>query len=402
MSHPQPFDPVSAELPELRPTRIEVDCDRLAANFAAIRAQVGGAAVMPILKANAYGHGLVPVALYLEGLGADAFGVAVVEEGVLLRQAGVRAPILVLGGVARSQIATYLEHDLIFTASSSEKLRQIEAVAADLGAAARVHLEVDTGMERIGVHWYSAEPFFATALACRHIAIEGLYSHLATADEANLEPTRVQIARFEEVRSIYQQMSGGLPRWSHLANSGAILQHPDATFDLVRPGLALYGVYPGRHIPRTVALLPALRWTTHVAYFKVVRAGDPVSYGGTWSSPVDTRLITLPVGYGDGYPRRLSDRAEVLLRGGRYRVAGRVCMDMVMVAIGSASAWNGDEVVLIGEDGGDTIRVEDLAEWADTIPWEILTGISTRVPRRYRVAGELVDRRNLRTPSDSR
>jgi alanine racemase len=357
---------------------------------------------MPILKANAYGHGLVPVALYLEGLGADAFGVAVVEEGVLLRQAGVTAPILVLGGVARSQIATYLEHDLVFTASSSEKLRQIEAVAAELGAVARVHLEVDTGMERIGVHWYSVDGFFATALACRHIAIEGLYSHLATADEAERAPTQIQIERFELVRRTYQQMAGALPRWSHLANSGAILQHPQATFDLVRPGLALYGVYPCAHVAPTLALLPALRWTTQVAYFKVVRAGDPVSYGGTWSSPVDTRVITLPVGYGDGYPRRLSNRAEVLVRGRRHPLAGRVCMDMAMVAIGDSSAWNGDEVVLIGEDGADAIRVEDLAEWADTIPWEILTGISTRVPRRYRVAGELVDRRSLRTPSDSK
>lgn len=371
---------------ELRPTRVEVDLDRLAANFRAIRAHTG-AAVMPILKANAYGHGLVPVARFLEGLGADAFGVAVVEEGMELRRAGVRAPILVLGAVVEQQIPLFLRHDLTLTAPSIAKLRQIEAVAAREGRVARVHLKVDTGMERIGVHWYSARPFLEAALACRHLEIDGLYSHLATADEPDPAATREQIGRFAEVRDTLTRLSGSPPRCAHLAGSGASLQHPEATFDLVRAGLLLYGIYPAAGIATAIHVAPVLRWTTRVVYFKVVRAGDPVSYGGTWSAEVDTRVVTLPIGYGDGYMRAMSGRAEVLIGGRRFPVIGRICMDQMMVALGDASAWNGDEVVLVGEQGQESIGVGDLAGWAGTIPWEILAGISLRVPRLYRQTG---------------
>ncbi len=254
--------PAAAELDPVRPTRIEVDLDRLSANLAAIRKHVGAAGVMPILKANAYGHGLVVVAQHLERAGADAFGVAVVEEGVSLRQAGVQVPILVLGAVAEGQIAICARHALTVTAPSIEKLRQLERVAAAEGRRLAVHLKVDTGMERIGVHWYSADAFLQEAVRARHLDIEGLYSHLATADEADRTFTEAQISRFREVRQRFIDSVGRPPRWSHLANSGAILQHPEATFDLVRPGLLLYGVYPTPTIPRTVSVAPALSWST--------------------------------------------------------------------------------------------------------------------------------------------
>lgn len=338
---------------------------------------------MPILKANAYGHGLVAVAQHLEKAGADAFGVAVVEEGVLLRQAGVRVPILVLGALAEGQIAICAQHDLAVTVPSIEKLRQIERVAAAEGRRLVVHLKVDTGMERIGVHWYSADSFLREAARARHLDIEGLYSHLATADEGDPAFTEVQVSRFRQVRQRFVDHFGQPPRWSHLANSGAILQHPAATFDLVRPGLLLYGVYPTASIPRPVTVAPALNWSTRVVYFKVVRAGNPVGYGGAWVPQVDTRVITLPVGYGDGYVRRMGGAARVLLAGRSYPVVGRICMDQMLVDVGRDSAFNGDEVVLLGESGGERIGAEDLAAWADTIPWEILANLSVRVPRIY-------------------
>lgn len=366
----------------LRPTHLIVDLDRLTHNLGAIRARVGDRAVMAVLKANAYGHGLVPVAQLYERLGVDMLGVAYLEEGIRLRQAGVRTPILVLGGIIGDQIPAFLEHDLTLTASSVDKLRAIEACAAASGRRARVHLKVDTGMERIGVHWYSAEPLIDQALACAHVDVDGLYSHLANSDSADLGHAREQVRRFEQVLAMARARGLRVPL-AHLANSGAVLQLPEAWFDMVRPGILLYGVLPSEQVARTVPVLPALRWVSRVVYFKVVQAGNPVSYGSTWAPETMTRVVTVPVGYGDGYARRMSGQAHVLIHGRRYPVVGRICMDQVMVDIGWDSAFNGDEVLLLGEQDGVSVTVEEHAAWAGTIPYEVLTNINTRVPRVY-------------------
>lgn len=372
----------------LRPTHLEVDLDRIAANYHALVAHAGGAAVMAILKANAYGHGLVPVARRLQAEGVPYVGVAYLEEALRLRQRGVTVPVLVMGGILGDQIPLYLAHDVTLAASSVDKLQAIEAAAASMGVRAKVHLKVDTGMERIGVHWYSVGPLLAAAAACQHVDIEGLFSHLANSDAHDLAHARLQVERFEAVRQ--QALALGLrPRWVHLANSGAVLQLPEARYDLVRPGLLLFGVHPGPGLPDTVPVRAAMRWVSRVVYFKVVKAGNPVSYGSTWAPTVDTRVVTLPVGYGDGYFRSMSGRAEVLVGGHRRPVVGRICMDQVMVDLGpDGTAYNGDEVVLLGAQGeGTAITVEDLAAWAGTIPYEVLTNINTRVPRRYVGAG---------------
>ena len=233
----------------VRPTLVEVDLTRLRENFAAIRRHVAPAKVMPILKANAYGHGLVPVAQWMESLGADYIGVAVLEEGILLREHGIQTPILVLGGILGNQVPGFLKYNLTITASSAEKLCQIEEAAEQMGVRARVHLKIDTGMERVGVHYYSAEGFLETALKCRHIDLEGIYSHFANADDLDLRHARLQLERFQEVLSFYEKRSLPPPPLRHMANSPAILQLPEATFDLVRPGLAvLRGLpKPGDH-----------------------------------------------------------------------------------------------------------------------------------------------------------
>jgi len=369
----------------VRPTRLEVDLDRLAGNYAVIRRHVGGRPVMPILKANAYGHGLVEVAARLVREGAPCLGVAFLEEALLLRERGIAAPILVMGGIMENQIPHFLRNDLTLTASSVGKLRQIEEAAAALGVRARVHLKVDTGMERIGVHHYNARGFLEESLRCSHCEIEGIYSHLASSDADDLGYARLQLARFREVLAFYEER-GLPPPVRHIANSGAILQLPESHLDMVRPGILLYGVSPAAFLAGRLPVRPALRWTSRVVYFKVVRAGDPVSYHATWKSDHPVRVVTVPAGYGDGYPRRLSNRGEVLIRGRRYPVVGQVCMDQLVVNLEQDSAWNADEVVLLGEQGGQAITAEELAERAGTIPYEVLTAINTRVPRIYRGA----------------
>jgi len=366
----------------MRPTVVEVSLARLAENFRAIRAAVTPAAVMPILKANAYGHGLVEVARHLVGLGAESLGVAFLEEAIALRDAGIGVPILVMGGIFGDQIPLFLRHDLTLTASSIDKLRQIDEVAREMGAIARVHLKIDTGMERIGVHYYSAAALLERAAECPHVLVEGIYSHFANADARDLGSARLQLARFLDVLSWYDK-HGVPPPVRHIANSGAILQLPESHLDLVRPGIMLYGVYPSAEVRRTIAVRPALSWKSRVVYFKVVAPDHPVSYGSTWQSDHPVRVVTVPVGYGDGYFRALSNVARVAIRGKTYPVVGRVCMDQIMVNIEWDSAYNGDPVVLLGTDGEATITCEQLADWAGTIPYEILTNINTRVPRVY-------------------
>jgi alanine racemase len=368
----------------LRPTHLEVDLERLADNYRAIRAFVGSAKVMPILKANAYGHGLVEVARMLERIGAEMIGVAYLEEGLRLRQEGLRLPILVLGGIVGEQIPLFLDHDLTLTASSIDKLRAIDEHAAATQRRAKVHIKIDTGMERIGVHWYSAPKLLEASLRCSHVDVEGVFTHFANADEIDLAHAHLQLERFLEVLRFYEDR--GLPTpLRHAANSGAIVSMPQSHLDMVRPGVLFYGAQPAPHLANRVDVRGALRWITTVVYFKVVSPGNPVSYGSTWRADEPVRVITLPVGYGDGYPRALSNKAQVLVRGRRYPLIGRVCMDQVMISVGKGgTAYNGDEVVLLGEQDGERITVEEIAEWAGTIPHDIFAGINTRVPRIYR------------------
>jgi alanine racemase len=378
LDSPAPLDPEEARL---RPTYAVVSRERLRANLAAVRAAAAPARVMAVLKANAYGHGLEAVARCLAPQ-ADAFGVALVEEGIALRRLGIETPILVMGGIWTRQVPLVLEHGLTFTVPSIARLRDVEDAAAARGVRAKAHLKIDTGMERIGVHHYSAEGLLEAAARSPHVEVEGIYTHLATADASDLAHARLQLERFHEVLRFYERRSLPAPV-RHVANSAALLRLPEARLDMVRPGILLYGVYPFPGAPRTIEVKPALSWRSRVVYFKVVEAGSPVSYGSTWSSDHRVRLVTVPVGYGDGYFRAMSNRAEVVLRGTRRPQVGLVCMDQMMVNIEWGEAWNGDEVVLIGEQGRARVTVEELAEWAGTIPYEVLTAINERVPRIY-------------------
>lgn len=378
------MEPTIRESGVRRPTHLEINLTQLTQNYRAIETAVSPAAVMPVLKANAYGHGLVEIARHLQTLAAPYFGVAFLEEGILLRESGIHTPILVMGGIIGNQVPLFLKYDLTLTASSVEKINQINQTAKKMGVIAKVHLKIDTGMERIGVHYYSAEPLLKASLDCDHCQVEGIYSHFANSDTADLTHARLQLDRFNQVLSFYESRNVAAPKLRHMANSGGILQLPDSHLDMVRPGILLYGVYPSADVPRMLEIRPCMTWKSRVVYFKVVKPGHPVSYGSTWQSDTMVRVVTLPVGYGDGYFRTMSDRAEVIIRGKRYPVVGRICMDQMMVNIGWETAYNNDSVILLGEAEGVSICVEEMAEWAGTIPYEIMTNINTRVPRQYK------------------
>ncbi len=366
----------------IRPTRVEVDLKILKKNFEEIKKHVTNTKIMPILKANAYGHGLVRVAKLYQDLKADYLGVAVVEEGILLRQTGINIPILVLGGIWGNQIPLFIKHDLSITASSIDKINQIDEIAGQMKIKAKVHLKIDTGMERLGVHYYNAEKFLDAVYKCKNIKVEGIFSHFANSDTENLEHAKLQLERFNEVLTFFVKHSIENPI-RHISNSGGILQLPNANFDMVRPGILLYGVYPSINTKRTIQVKPALSWKSLVVYFKVIKPNHPVGYGSTWQTNHNVRAVTIPVGYGDGYFRTMSNKAKVLIRDNKYPVSGIISMDQIVVNIEQGSAYNGDEVILIGSDKKNSISVEEMAEWAGTIPYEILTNINTRVPRVY-------------------
>ena len=256
----------------------------------------------------------------------------------------------------------------------------IEQAAKKKRRKAKIHLKIDTGMGRIGVQPRSVNEFFQAAAACDWLDIEGVYSHFANADSLDLDYTHIQWKRFQEVLEIAQKM--GLQfKLRHICNSGGISQLPEGYLDMVRPGIMLYGVYPSIDLERKIPIQSALTWKTRVVYFKVVHPEQPISYGSNWEADSLARIVTLPVGYGDGYHRIMTHKAEVLIRGHRYPVVGNICMDQIMVNIDWDTAYNGDEVVLLGKQGKNEITVEQLADWAQTIPYEILTSINLRVSR---------------------
>lgn len=365
----------------MRPTYLEVNLGQLRQNLINIKRRVQPAKVLVLLKANAYGHGVDGVAPFIAPL-ADYLGVAIVEEGAHLRALGIRTPIMVLGGILPYELPEFIKHDLTVSVSSMELLEAAEATARASGARLKVHLKIDTGMERTGVHDYEARDFLARSLGCDHLDIEGIYTHFANSETKDLAHARLQVSRFNEVLAFYEQQGITPPGLRHMANSGAILQLPESHLDMVRAGVMFYGIYPGSEVARTVEVAPAVRWMSSVVYSKITLPGRPVSYGSLWSTDRPVRVITIPCGYGDGYFRRMSNQARVLVNGRSYEQVGRICMDQFMANAMDDDVGVGDEVVLLGDAGdGRRITTEEMASWAGTNEYEVLTNISARVPR---------------------
>ncbi len=362
---------------QIRPTTAHVDLGRLEANYAAVAAAVAAPVLAPV-KGDAYGHGLVRCALALEAAGCPSFGVALVEEGIALREAGVCGRILCLGGVGPRGAEAALAHGLTPMVYDLDAAHALDGAASRAGVHLPIHLKVDTGMGRLGVLPGDWEGFLDRLADLRHLEVEGIATHFAEADAADPTFTQEQARRFR--RALRAAATRAFrPAMVHASNSAAALGGSDLQFDLVRPGLVLYGLPPRPDLDPGVS--PVMRVTTQVLFVKNVPAGQGVSYGRRWVAPRPTRLATLPVGYADGYPRALTNRGHVWIHGHRCPVRGAVCMDLTMVDITDVptEVRPGDAVELLG----DRIRAEELAAAAGTIPYEIVARFSDRVPRTF-------------------
>ncbi len=371
-----------ADFPPGRPTVCFIDHDALRWNLRQIRAKVGAnVKILSMVKANAYGHGAAAIAQTLSATGGDAFGVATLEEGIELRQAEIREPILVLAGAYEDQLEQFFAYALIPVAHELRQLKQLEAVVLRRGATLDVHLKVDTGMGRLGLVAAETEDWLPEIKKLTALRIAGVFSHFSHAENVEGEYTRKQLEIFNRV--IARLRSAGVaPPLVHFANSAATITLPAAYFDMVRPGIMLYGVYPSPSMADQITLKPALSWKTKILQLKKVPAGTSISYGQTFVTQRQSLIATLPVGYADGYQRLLSNRGEVLVRTCRAPVVGRVCMDLTLIDVTDIkNVRQGDEVVLLGRQGAGEISADEMAAWADTISYEMLTSVSARVPR---------------------
>lgn len=348
-------------------------------NLSEVRRLAPGRKICVMVKGNAYGHGMVPLAQHLSGQ-ADYFGVAFLEEAILLRQHNITAPIIVFSPIIQEQIAAYVTWQVEATVASISALEMLEAALANSGHTLTIHLKIDTGMRRIGIRHTNAWKLFALLDQAPHCHLGSVYSHLAMADEPDPQFTEIQYERFQEALSWFEHHQRPRPM-CHIANSAAILRFPALHLDMVRPGIMLYGYHPGPVTAPLASLQPLLSWVARITYFKVIEKDTSVGYGLTWTADKDCRAVTIPVGYADGFPRQLSNAGEVLIQGKRYPVIGRVCMDQTIIAIGDGEAYLGDEVVIIGRQGSDAITADEFAEKCGTISYEVLTRISQRVER---------------------
>lgn len=370
------------QVPKGRPTCCGIDLAGLRWNFEQVKKQVGPAVrIVSMVKANGYGHGAPEVARALAAAGCDAFGVATLEEGIELREAGIPSSILVLAGVYPDQFDALLQNKFTPALCEREALKCLEKLARKQQVSLLFHLKVDTGMGRIGFLASEIDSWISELGDLRALKLEGVFSHFSHAESVQGDYTKKQLKTFQKV--VQRLRTDGYdPRWVHLANSAAVITLPEAYFTMVRPGIMLYGVPPSSEMAARIDLKPCLTWKTAVLQLKKVPKGASISYGQTFVTKRESWIASLPVGYADGYHRLLSNRGSVLVKGKRAPVAGRVCMDLTMIDVTDiAGVRQGDEVVLLGKQGEETISADEMAGWADTISYEILTSISGRVPR---------------------
>jgi alanine racemase len=374
-----------------RPAWAEIDLGAVRDNVRAISAVLQKpAGLMAVVKADAYGHGAEMVARAAVEAGASGLGVATVDEGVQLRRAGLGAAILVLGHATEDEAETAVAHDLAVGVSRIQVARALGGAASRAGRPARVHLKIDTGMGRLGVAPGDAVSLGRALAALDGIRLEGCFTHFATADECDLGFARAQLEQFRGVLQRLEEagVSAGV---RHAANSAAVLALPESHLDLVRVGIALYGVCPAPHLAGRIPLRRVMRLRARVTHVKQVPAGATIGYGRAYRAEQPTTIATLPVGYADGYPRLLSARGEVSLGGRRLPLAGRISMDQCTVDAGHVAVQVGDEAELWGE----AVPVEEIADQAQTIAYEILAGVSPRVPRLFVRDGQVVGTRSL-------
>ena len=370
-------------------TYVEINLDTISANFRAIR-EKAGVPVMAIVKADAYGHGAVPVARHLEK-DCAFFGVSSLSEALELRYAGIEKPILILGHTPSAAYETVVRHQIRPTIYRFESALALSEEATKQGVTAPFHFAVDTGMSRIGFQATEEDADICARIAgLPGIEAEGLFSHFATADCADLTKAKAQAALFDTFYELLQQR-GVTVKLRHMDNSAGLMNF-DNHYDMVRSGIVTYGMYPSAEVdPALLALKPALSWYSRVTHVKLLEPGRSVSYGATFVTDKPTMVATVPVGYADGYRRSLSGNFYVLIRGKKAPILGRVCMDQMMVDVTDIpGVCVNDRVVLIGQDGEESITMEQIANQAGSFNYEFVCGISRRVPRMYKHKGKIV------------
>jgi len=368
--------------PSSRPTWVEVDLDAVRENVAALKAQAAAPALMAVVKADGYGHGMVPVARAALAGGADVLAVALVEEGEGLRAAGIDAPVLLLAEPPVDAVPAVLAARLTPAVYSAEYADALDAAGRERGEPVAVHVKLDTGMRRVGVPQADWEDALRRVRDAGGLRLEGLWSHFAVADEPDHPFIARQAVEFRRGLDVARRLGLEVPI-AHLANSAGTLHLHDDHHDMVRPGLAVYGLSPAPGLADGVQLRPALSWYSRLSLVKRVAAGEAVSYGLRWTAPQETTVGTVPVGYADGLTRALTNRGRVLLRGRPVPLVGTVCMDQCCVDAGDDPAESGDEVVLLGRQGAAEVTADDWAALLGTINYEVVCGIGRRVPRVY-------------------
>ena len=365
-----------------RPTWAEINLKNLDHNFRLVRKIIGPKVkILVPVKADAYGHGIVVVSQRLEALDVDYLGVASIDEGILLRKSGITKPILILNTALTGGIKPILDYKLTQTICTKELAKRLNQEAKKRGIVACIHVKIDTGMHRIGVAHQEACRFIKDMADLSNLKIEGIFTHFPCADN---KPsfTRRQIKIFNQLIQKLEDSGIDIPL-RHAANSLGVIDYPESYFNMVRPGLMLYGLYPKEGLK--VKLRPLLALKTKIAYLKAVAKGSGISYGHTYITPKKMRIGTLPIGYGDGYPRSLSNNAHCLISGKAAKVIGRICMDQLMLDVsGIKNVKIGQEVVLIGSQKKKSVSVESLAKLAGTIPYEIACNLGGRITRIYK------------------
>ncbi len=376
----------------------DIDLDAVLYNMESMHQKIGkDTKIMPVIKTDAYGHGAIEIAETIEPLSYTyGFAVATVEEGVILRRHGVKKPILVLGYVFPDEYEVLLKNELrpaVFTLEMAEILSE---TAAGLGVECPVHIKVDTGMNRIGMKVTEESAALVERISkLPHMILEGIFTHFARADEADKTSAREQLALFRKMIALLRERGIEIP-YHHCSNSAGIVEMQDANMDIVRAGITLYGLWPSEEVDKSkIDLKPVLSLKSHVAYVKTLEAGESISYGGTYVTSSREVIATIPVGYGDGYSRGLSNRGYVLIHGKRAPIRGRICMDQFMVDVTDIPEVKiGDEVTLIGKNQNEVITLEELGETSGRFNYEFVCDLGKRIPRVFYRDGKKVGARD--------
>lgn len=359
-----------------------IHLNRLIQNYRVIKKHLGDSPIMAVVKANGYGHGAVACAKALEEEGCGFFAVFTIDEALELRQGGIQSDILIFSRMQNDFLAEAIDQNIILNMSGLDDFELLNEFYTQSGESPLFHLKIDTGMSRLGIPFEDAGKVLKTLSENPHLKCEGIYSHYATADEGELNYAEWQLEQFNLVLSLAKEM-GIEFKYRHFSNSGSVLNLPNSTFDIVRIGMILYGAFPSDEVPMDIDIKPVMEFRGPIVETRRVKAGTKVSYGGIWESDKDTTIGVIQTGFADGFPRPWYDGGYVIYKGKPYPIAGRVCMDQFMVDFGDGQVAVGDEVLIFGENGNDSLHMEEIAQQIQTTPYVLATGIHGRTKRVY-------------------